>query len=81
MRSGSYHRRLDHYPAVDSYTAGLLLDFPFVSAMCLKNIEDLILDRVEMVESGKRFEELRYILGHKSLLDNKRMYGDANITS
>ena len=32
---------------------------------------------VELIESGKSFEELKYILGHKSLFDTKRMYGDA----
>ncbi|MEC7278136.1 MAG: hypothetical protein VXV96_17575 [Bdellovibrionota bacterium] len=32
---------------------------------------------VELIDSGKSFNELRYILGHKSIFDTKRMYGDA----
>lgn len=32
---------------------------------------------VELIDSGKSFEELRSILDHKSVFDTKRMYGDA----
>jgi len=31
---------------------------------------------VELIESGKSFEELKYILSHKRVFDTKRMYGD-----